>query len=124
MFLDYIAGNSVIFGRKTYGYFSKKLPAKQVFVVTGQNITYKNAETCDSLDKAIERAALFDEDIYIAGGGAIYEQALDKADKMYLSYIKGDFKGDTYFPEFDKNEWTLEQRTDHPLFEFVIYSKK
>ncbi len=123
MFLDYIAGNSVIFGRKTYGYFSKELPAKQVFVVTRQNITYENATVCASLEEAIERAERFPHDIYIAGGGAIYEQALDVADKMFLSYIKGNFQGDTFFPEFDESKWCVEQRNDYPNFEFVVYKK-
>ena len=124
MFLDYITGESVIFGRKTFGYFSKELPAKHVFVVTRQDITYKNAETCASLDEAIKCAAQFDNDIYIAGGGSIYEQALDTADKMYLSYIKGDFDGDTFFPKFENSQWRIEKRVDYPKFEFVVYQKK
>ncbi len=43
---------------------------------------------------------------------------------MYLSFIKGEFAGDAYFPEFDESEWELTERTDHPAFEFVIYERK
>ncbi len=123
MFLDYIAGHSVIFGRKTYGYFSKELPAKHVFIVTRQDVRYDNAVACPSFEDAIQQAERHSKDIYIAGGGAIYEQALDVADKMYLSYIKGDYAGDTFFPEFDKSKWRVEQRVDYPGFEFVVYDK-
>lgn len=123
MFLDTIAGNSVIFGRKTYGYFSKELPAKHVFILTSQDVRYENAVTCHSFEEAIQQAERYPEDIYIAGGGAIYEQALDVADKMYLSYIKGDYDGDTFFPEFDESAWQIERREDYPQYEFVVYKK-
>lgn len=123
MFLDFITGNSVIFGRKTYGYFSKKLPAKHVYVISQQELTYVNAVTCASLQEALNQAEQFSEDIFIAGGGTIYEQALEIADKMYLSTIKGEFSGDTFFPEFDESKWHIEKRIDYPSFEFVVYKK-
>ena len=43
---------------------------------------------------------------------------------MYLSYIKGDFEGDTCFPAFDEAEWEVAQREDHPAFEFVVYQRR
>lgn len=123
MFLQYITDESVIFGRKTYGYFSKELPAKCVYVVTRQDLAYDNAITCSSLDDALNHASLFPQDIYIAGGASIYKEGLDVADKMYLSYIKGEYEGDTFFPEFDDSKWTIEKCVDYAKFEFVIYKK-
>ena len=124
MFLNFITDQSVIFGRSTYGYFSKDLPAKRVYVVTHQNINYEDAVVCHSLEEALDKAGQHPEEVYIAGGGAIYAQAMDLADKMYLSYIKGEYEGDTFFPEFDKTEWKEEKRVDYPKYEFVIYSRR
>ena len=42
---------------------------------------------------------------------------------MYLSYIKGEFSGDAYFPEFDQSKWEVAERRDHEGFEFVHYKR-
>jgi len=47
-----------------------------------------------------------------AGGAEIYKQALDIADKMYLTRIHEEFDGDTFFPEIDMNVWRETERED------------
>ena len=111
-------------GRKTYEIFSKDLPSRRNFVVSRGQHFYPRAEIVPSLKAALEYAEEFSEDIFIAGGATVYEQALSIADKMYLSWIKGDYSGDTWFPEFDENEWQVEQRVEHDAFYFFVYVKK
>ena len=63
-------------------------------------------EIYKSLDTALKAARKTnDEEIFIIGGGEIFAQAIGIADKMYLSYVKGSYKGDTLFPSFNKKEW-------------------
>ena len=62
--------------------------------------------------------------MFSAGGASIYAQTIPLADTMYLSYIKGQYSGDAYFPEFSEQEWAVEKREDHPRFEFVVYRRK
>jgi dihydrofolate reductase len=68
-------------------------------------------------------AETFGPTYFSAGGATIYAQTIPLADTMYLSYIKGTFAGDTYFPPFDMNEWKVERREDHARFEFVVYRR-
>ena len=42
---------------------------------------------------------------------------------MYLSFVKKEYDGDTYFPEFNESDWTIEKREAHDEFEFVVYKK-
>ena len=49
-------------------------------------------------------------EIMICGGVSVYKQFLPLANRMYLTFIDHCFDGDTYFPEFDKNEWTETQK--------------
>lgn len=58
------------------------------------------------------------------GGEVIAFQFDSLADTMNLSFIKGEFEGDTTFPEFDAGEWGVDSRADHEAFEFVIYRQK
>ena len=124
-FLGLIKDQTVIMGRKTYDIFSKDLPSRRNYVVSRQDLVYDRAEVVTSLEEALRRAARFPEDVFIAGGATIYAQALalGVVDKMYLSWIKGDFAGDAFFPEFDPHRWQIEQRDDHLDFEFVLYSR-
>ena len=41
----------------------------------------------------------------VIGGAEIYKLFLPIADMLYITKVHGTFKGDTYFPEFDENEW-------------------
>ena len=68
-------------------------------------------------------AESFGTTVFSAGGASIYAQTIPLADTMYLSYIKGRFTGDAYFPEFSEEEWAVERREDHPRFEFVVYRR-
>lgn len=123
-FLQFITGQTVIMGRRSYEIFGPDLTSVHNLVVTRSDQTFPNAITCASLEEAIERAHRFGKTIFSAGGASIYRQTLPHADAMYLSYIKGDFLGDTYFPNFDPRDWVIEKQEEHEAFTFVIYRRK
>jgi len=123
-FLRFITGQTVIMGRRSYDIFGPDLTSAHNLVVTRSGQTFTNAITCASLEEAIERAKGFGKTVFSAGGATIYRQTLPYAKAMYLSYIKGDFSGDTYFPDFAPANWTVEKQEDHAAFTFVIYRRK
>ena len=53
----------------------------------------------------------------------IYEQTKALDSDMYLSFIKGHFTGDTYFPRFDVHAWEVVEQRDHEAFEFIHYRR-
>lgn len=70
-------------------------------------------------------------EVFIAGGGEIYKQAMPLADRMYITIIDHDFDGDTFFPGFSAAEWILSEEIYHPADErnkypmlFRIYERK
>jgi dihydrofolate reductase len=123
-FLRFIDGQTVIMGRRSYESFPGTLTSAHNIVVSRSVKDLSGAIVCDSLEAAVEKAESFGKTVYISGGATIYAQTLDIADKMYLSYIKVEYPGDVYFPEFDESQWNVEERRDHPEFEFVIYTRK
>lgn len=91
----------VIMGRKTYESIGRPLPKRHNIVIS-QNADYK-VEGCDvvsSLDEALQQAGAVEE-LFIIGGGFLYAQTIDRADKLYLTFIDLDVGGDTYFPEYE-----------------------
>lgn len=95
----------VIMGRKSFEEIGKPLSYCTLVIVSHERI-FKNLKTCPSLNAAIEFCkAQGQEEILVAGGATIYEQALPYADKIYATEIDADFDGDTFFPALGP-EWT------------------
>ena len=83
-----------------------------------------NVDVCKSIEEALEKAKSYQKEIFIIGGSSIYEQFLPITDKMYISYLKNDYAGDTYFPNFNKENWEIIERKDFTEFEFIIFQRK
>ena len=77
----------------------------------------------DSVNTAVETARGFGKTVYSAGGAQIYAQTLPRAERIYLSVIKGEFDGDAFFPEFDRAEWEQVAHREHPDFDFFDYRR-
>jgi len=97
-------GHPVIMGRKTFESLGKPLPKRINIIVTrNKNYKAKGCIICHSLIKAIEIAQKKDKnEVFIIGGGQIYKQAIKFADKLYLTIVEGNFKADTYFPDYSE----------------------
>src|SRR5205809_7699870 len=92
-------------------------------MVSGSSSKQSGAIVAASVEDAVGIAGAFGKTIFSAGGASIYAQTIPLADMMYLSYIKGHFTGDAYFPAFSQREWSVDRREDHPRFEFVVYRR-
>lgn len=123
-YLDFVKGNTVILGRKSYEIFGKDLTHSNTVVVSRSVPKFRDAESADSLDAAIELAKSYDKTIFVAGGSSIYEQAIPLADEMYLSTIKGRFEGDAYFPEYEESNWRLTDFRESPSFIFRKFVRR
>lgn len=102
----------VIMGRKTYESIGKALPNRINIIIT-KDKTYQ-APDCIitySLEEAIHLAKTKEQkEIFIIGGGQIYEQAMKYADKLYLTVIEKEFPADTFFPDFTAFTKVIEKK--------------
>jgi dihydrofolate reductase len=109
-------GKPVIMGRKTYESIPaafRPLTGRKNIIVTGDK-TYQ-AEGCivaHSIEEALAAAGEVAE-IIVGGGAEVYRQLLPQADRIYLTLVEGQFKGDVYFPQFDMREWREVAREIH-----------
>ncbi len=100
----------VIMGRKTFESFEGTLPGRLNIVVT-RDPGYRapGAEVVGSLEDAVKSASRKqpDSDIYIAGGGQIYTQALTLAHRIELTVIHSTPNGDATFPKLPAGDFTV-----------------
>ncbi len=115
-FKETTIGHYVIMGRKSYEAVGKPLPSRLNIIVTrNKDYAAENCLVLHSLQEALELAKQQkQQEVFILGGGEIYRQALDKGwvDRIYLTEIKDDFDGDTYFPELDMKQWKETHREE------------
>jgi dihydrofolate reductase len=121
-FLGYIKDQTVIMGRRSFEIFKKDMLPKRMLVVS-RTLQTDRARVFGTLQEALAYSSSFPEDVFICGGQSIYEESIPRADYMYLSFIKGEHRGNVYFPWFEKADWTVEKKEDNDEFVFVIYRK-
>lgn len=104
----------VVMGRRTFESMGKALNGRLNIVITSQKeATFDNAVTVNSVKDALFVAEQGDyKEVFIIGGGQIFNEVLPKADKVYLTRVHTHIEGDIFFPELDKN-WKLEWNEDH-----------
>ncbi len=135
-FKEKTKGHHVIMGRKNYYAIPEKwrpLPGRPNIVITRQpNLELTGVVVVNSIEEALDKVKnTNEEEAFIIGGGEIFKQSLDIADKIYFTDIKSEFDGDTYFPDVNPNVWEEVKRVPHPIddkhsyaFDFVEYVRK
>jgi len=120
-------GHSVIMGRKTY--FSlpedfRPLPDRKNIVLSRSEPELpESVELANSLDEAWEKAEEHSSKAFIIGGAGVYKQAMQGADRMILTEVHEEYEGDTFFPEWNKDNWEEVKRDNREKLSFVEYRK-
>ncbi|MFA6856615.1 MAG: dihydrofolate reductase [Treponema sp.] len=130
-FRDLTTGNVVIMGRRTYESIGKRLPNRMTIVLshTMEFSDYCNLHTAHSLTEALKYAASHADlsDIFIAGGGKVYEEAVPLCSTMYITEIDACIDGDVRFPDFNPADFkkTVEKKivTDVLPYEYVTFTR-
>jgi dihydrofolate reductase len=115
-------GFPVIMGRKSYDALKgNPLPGRFNIVITRQenwNPGNDSVAVVKTLEAAIELATTRGtKEIFIIGGGQIYEQSMSIANRIYLTRVHTSLEGDAFFPEVNPDQWRLISRQDFPADE-------
>jgi len=101
-------GHPIIMGRKTFESLPGLLPGRQHIVLT-RNSSF-SADDCTVVTNWSQVEILLEGKAFVIGGAAIYQYALPLAKELYTSIVHAELEGDTYFPEWDQNEWCEVER--------------
>lgn len=111
-------GKPMVMGRKTFESLPGVLKGRTHIVITRGDYTHEEATSVKSLEDAIALGKNLAEkdgqdEIFIIGGGEIYRQSMPLIDRIYLTVVHKNYNGDTFFPEFDWDEWHISEETKH-----------
>ncbi|MFB1080888.1 dihydrofolate reductase [Jeotgalibacillus sp. JSM ZJ347] len=123
-------GHSILMGRKTFESMNGPLKNRKNIVLTrDDNWHHDGAIKVSDLDEGLKLLGE-DHEGFVIGGGEIYKMAIDKADRLYITLIHEEFEGDTYFPEYNEENWKLTSRVQgeknekNPYnYEYLIFDR-
>lgn len=120
-FKEVTSGHYIIMGRKTFESFPKPLPNRTHVVISRQkNYNPENCIVAESLEDAINKCPK-NEDVFIIGGGEIYNQAINICDKLDITKVQHQFEAEVFFPEINLNIWELSSEEFHQKDEKHLY---
>ncbi|KOO50791.1 type 3 dihydrofolate reductase [Priestia koreensis] len=123
-------GHPVVMGRKTFESIGRPLPGRENIVITRNADLHLDGVTIvTSLDELQNASA--SKELFVIGGGEVYQQTMAIADRLYITHIEETFEGDTHFPEIDVSIWEEVSRTPgirdekNPYsYSFVVYERR
>ena len=126
--LAFLEGKTVLLGRRGFELFGSQLRNTHTLVLSTTGLKDgalpANTEVFADLDDALVRGIQLGKPLVCAGGASLFEQTVPLADKLYLSYVGGEFEGDAHFPTLEPGDWHEERRRNHQRFEFVVLARR
>lgn len=136
-FKEITSGHCLIMGRKTFESLPKVLPGRRHYVIT-RNRDYKDTNpmaagsknvfvlpdpesTLMKIREDLMNNPKIPREIFVIGGGEIYEKMLPLCDKIYLTHVKKEVEGEVFFPKINRSEWKEIKRLAYPEYDFAIY---
>lgn len=119
-------GQTVLMGEATYlslkGYYkTKPLPYGKIYVASlNPNFSIEDGVVISDLLSFIKE---YKEELWVVGGASIYALCLPYADALYISWIKENYAGDTYFPALDLTKFKLSWEKETDLVHYTIYER-
>jgi dihydrofolate reductase len=123
-FKEITMGHSVLMGRKTFESIGRPLPGRRNLVVTRSG-AFEGVEIIRDLEKFdSERYEENGKDLFIIGGAEIYRALLPKCDSIFVTVVKQQFEGDTYFPPFESDFELSEVIRETPPYDVFHYQRR
>jgi dihydrofolate reductase len=124
MFKRITMGHHIIMGRNTWESIGRLLPGRTAVIVTRQrDYNVAGALIAESLEAALSMCR-GDDEIFVIGGGQLYVGALPVSNRIYLTEVDAEVRGDTFMPEFSLSDWRAVSVESHPADDRNQYNYK
>ena len=115
-------GNVVVMGRKTFESIGKPLPNRDTIVLSRGAFAHPGVQVVRGLEELT--LLVGEREVFIAGGGEIYRQALPLCSDLYLTLVKREVAGGAVFPPFEDCFELVETLQDNADFKILHYQKR
>lgn len=116
-------GHVLVMGRKTFESIGRPLPGRDTIVLTRSTWSHPGVLTAASLD-CLPLAPDDPRQVFICGGAQVYAQTLPFCSDLYLTLVKREVEGDTFFPAFEDRFKPIEEILENAEFKITRYRNK
>ena len=125
LFKQRTAGHALIMGATTFLGLPRPLAGRHTYVINEVPLQQHDDVTyIIDLPAFLAEQRLSSEEVFVCGGASIYKQALPFCEKMYISHVHGIYPADTYFPEFDYDDWVVVNSEEYEGFTVKEYVRR
>lgn len=129
-FMNTTMGHAVLMGRNTFESFGKRPLKNRTNIIITRQADYDapNCVVVSSIDEGFEYARQQgEEELFVIGGGTIYEQSLPKTDRVYITRIDGAFDATVFYPKLNMEEWKTvhedhRQKDDRHAYDYTFFT--
>ena len=122
-FKEITMGHLLLMGRKTFDSIGRPLPGRRNLVVSRFG-TIDGVEIVRDLEKFDPTPYKINgKEVFVIGGSEIYRVLLPRCDTLYVTKVKQDYDGDTYFPEFESSFEAYEVLRETPEYDILLYRR-
>ena len=133
LFRRLTTGHPVVMGRKTFESIGKPLPNRNNLVVSRRDLSQipgiRGFAKLMQAETWVREQGF--EELFVIGGEALYGEAMERAERIYLTRVEAEPEGDAFFPEMDETRWlcvkqeahTADERHSHH-FSFEIWERR
>lgn len=122
-FKEITSWGTILMWRNTYYSIWRPLPNRRNVVLSESEINEEWVEVYHSIEDFFQNWISQDENVYVIGWESIYKQFLDKSDYLYLTLIKENYEGDTFFPDY-KDKFEEIKRENKWDFDLLVLKRK
>ena len=116
-------GHPIVMGRTTFDSIGRSLPGRRNIVISSKMEERQGVEivrNLSDLDVVLGDSA---GEVFVIGGAKVYQALLPRCSRLYLTYLRDPYEGDTFFPEFE-GQFSLESVLgEGEGFEFRLYTR-
>lgn len=125
-------GKCVIMGKRTWNSLPKRpLPGRKNIVLTDlPEECFDCSETAYSIEDALGKCG-GEGEVFVIGGGSVYRQFMDIADRLYITHVHRQAPADVFFPKIDMRKWKIVEKEEFgqddnsPVpYTYVVYDRK
>jgi dihydrofolate reductase len=121
-FKQMTTGHVIAMGRKTFESIGRPLPNRTTVVLSRSRFEHPGVQTLQALDQLPAIAG--DRQVFICGGAQIYAQALPLCSDLFLTIVKREVEGDTFFPAFEDQFELADEIRDGLDFKILHYRNR
>lgn len=117
-------GGTLIMGRCTWESLPGPLEGRRNLVLSRGLSDIPGITICRDWPQILQAAVSAQDPIWVIGGASVYRRALPETEWLHISWVHGQFSGNSRFPGLFADDWELLEQRPFSGFTYCHYRRR